>query len=350
LHATLALASVLACTKTGIGPASAGNGPLPPATEMATFDGKPITYADVVADKEVGSQFKQAESKALQDLYEVRKKAADQVVTRRLLEIEAAKAKKPLDEWFQKDFLNSVPEPSDAEVKASFEEHRSQLPPNANYDELKPRIAQFVRQDKARKVLASLVEGLKAKHNAKVTLVPPAVARVEVAAAGPSRGPDTAKVTIVEFSDFQCPYCSRAVPTVDRLMKDYDGKVRLVFRNFPLDMHPLAGKAAEAGACAADQNKFWQMHDRMFGDQNKLTVADLKKTAREIGIDGDRFDKCLDGGEKRQLVDADLKAGTDAGVSGTPAFFVNGVFINGSVPYEDFKQVLDRELDAKAKG
>jgi protein-disulfide isomerase len=133
-------------------------------------------------------------------------------------------------------------------------------------------------------------------------------------------------------------------------MKDYDGKVRLVFRNFPLDMHPLAGKAAEAGACAADQNKFWQMHDRMFGDQNKLTVADLKKTAREIGIDGDRFDKCLDGGEKRQLVDADLKAGTDAGVSGTPAFFVNGVFINGSVPYEDFKQVLDRELDAKAKG
>ena len=350
LHAALALASVLACTRTGFGPGSPGTGPLPPATEMATFDGTPITYADVVADKEVGSQFKQAESKALQDVYEVRKKAVDQVITRRLLEGEAAKAKKPLEEWFQKDFLNSVPEPSEPEVKASFEEHRSQLPPNASYEELKPRIAQFVRQEKARKVLASLVEDLKAKHNAKVTLAPPAVARVEVAATGPSRGPATAKVTIVEFSDFQCPFCSRALPAVERVMKDYDGKVRLVFRNFPLDMHPLAGKAAEAGACAADQNKFWEMHDRMFGDQNKLAVADLKKTARDIGIDGARFDKCLDGGEKRQVVEADLKAGGDAGVSGTPAFFVNGVFINGAVPYEDFKQVLDRELDGKAKG
>lgn len=347
LHAsTLALLALLACSKGGAS-RSAGNGPLPAATEMAVVDGKAISYAEVAAEKDVGTQFKQAESKALQDLYDVRKKAADQVITRRLLAGEAAKSNKQLDDWFQHDFLNSVPEPSDAEVRASFDEHKSQLPPNASFDDFKPRIAQFVKQEKARKVLADLIEQLKVKHGAKVTLPPPELARVEVAATGPSRGPAQAKVTIVEFSDFECPFCSRAIPTVERVMKDYDGKVRLVFRHFPLEMHPQAEKAAEAGACAADQNKFWEMHDRMFKDQSKLNVPDLKKTARDLGMDSARFDKCLDQGEKRALIDADLKAGSEAGVNGTPAFFINGFFINGAVPYEDFKQALDRELSAK---
>lgn len=346
LHApALALLALLACSKGATG--AAGSGPLPPGTEVARLDGKAVTYAEVVAEKDVGTQFKQAESKALQELYDVRKKGADQLITRRLLSAEAAKANKQLDDWFQHDFLNSVPEPSDAEVKASYEEHKSQLPPNASFEDFKPRVAQFVKQEKARKVLADLIETLKTKHGAKVTLPPPEVARIEVAATGPSRGPAQAKVTIVEFSDFECPFCSRAIPTVEKVMKDYDGKVRLVFRHFPLEMHPKAEKAAEAGACAADQNKFWEMHDRMFKDQSKLNVPDLKKTAHDLGLDSARFDKCLDQGEKRALIDADLKAGSEAGVNGTPAFFINGFFINGAVPYEDFKQALDRELSAK---
>ena len=183
----------------------------------------------------------------------------------------------------------------------------------------------------------------------QITLAQPNLPRVEVAASGPSRGPENAPVTIVEFSDFQCPYCGREYPVVERVMKEYDGKVRLVFRHFPLEFHPFAQKAAEAGACAADQGgeKFWKLHDRMFTNQQKLAVDDLKGYAKELGLDSSRFEKCLDSGEKRALVEADEKAGQEAGVSGTPAFFVNGVFINGAVPYEQFKDAVDRELKRK---
>jgi protein-disulfide isomerase len=346
------VALALSCACTASAPKSvsaaqaeaASGGPLAPATEVATLDGKPVTYGELVAEKDLGLQFKQAESKALADLYDVRKKAADQLLTRKLLTGEAKKVNKELDDWFQHDFLASVPEPTDAEVTAAYDEHKNQLPPGAKLEELKPKIAQFVKQDKARKQLATMLEDLKTKHKAKVTLAAPRLPRVEVAATGPSKGPADAKVTIVEFSDFQCPFCSRAVPTIEKVLKDYDGKVRLVFRHFPLDGHPQAAKAAEAGACAADQGKFWEMHDKMFGNQQKLAVTDLKETAKVLGLDAAKFDKCLDSGEKKAAVQGDQKAGSDAGVSGTPAFFVNGVFINGAVPYEDFKEALDREL------
>jgi protein-disulfide isomerase len=206
---------------------------------------------------------------------------------------------------------------------------------------------QFVKQQKSREQLTAFVDQLKQKHGVQITLAPPNLPRVEVAARGPSRGPDNAAVTIVEFSDFQCPYCGRVTPTVEKLMKDYDGKVRLVFRHFPLSFHPNAAKAAEAGACAADQGKFWQMHDKMFSNQQKLTVDDLKSFAKDIGLDQGKFDKCLDSGEKAQLVSADEKDGEQAGVTGTPAFFINGIFINGAVPYEQFKETVDRELKRK---
>ncbi|HYY53594.1 MAG TPA: thioredoxin domain-containing protein, partial [Myxococcales bacterium] len=163
-------------------------------------------------------------------------------------------------------------------------------------------------------------------------------------AKGPARGPANAPVTIVEFSDFQCPYCGREYPVIERLMKEYDGKVRLVFRQYPLDFHQQAGKAAEASLCAADQGKFWELHDKMFTHQDKLAVTDLKGYAKSLGMDAAKFEKCLDSGEKKTLVDEDLKAGNAAGVSGTPAFFINGIFINGAQPYEQMKQAVDREL------
>ena len=130
-------------------------------------------------------------------------------------------------------------------------------------------------------------------------------------------------------------------------MKEYDGKVRLVFRHYPLDFHPFAQKAAEAGACANDQGKFWELHNKMFENQQKLAVDDLKSYAKSVGVDASKFDKCLDSGEKKTEVNADQKAGTEAGVNGTPAFFINGIFINGAQPYEQIKQTVDRELKKK---
>ena len=240
--------------------------------------------------------------------------------------------------------MTSVPEPSDAEAKAFYEEHKAQVPQGQTFDDLKDRIKQAVRQQKLREGMGKVLDDLKSRHHVQVSLQAPDLPRIDVEAKGPSRGPTNAPVTIVEFSDFQCPYCGREYPVIERLMKEYDGKLRLVFRHYPLDFHPFAQKAAEAGACAQDQGKFWELHDKMFTNQGKLAVADLKGYAKLLGMDAPKFDKCLDSGEKKALVDDDLKAGSAAGVNGTPAFFINGIFVNGAQPYEHMKQAVDREL------
>ncbi|MGC3997122.1 MAG: thioredoxin domain-containing protein [Anaeromyxobacter sp.] len=167
---------------------------------------------------------------------------------------------------------------------------------------------------------------------------------VKVKAEGPSTGPSGAKVTIVEFSDFQCPYCARAEPVVKQVLQEYKDKVRLVYRDFPLPMHSLAQKASEAAYCAEDQGKYWEMHAKLFAVNGDLAVDRLKAYARELSLDGDKFDKCLDGGDKAKVVQAHVDAGEEIGVSGTPAFVINGRFFSGALPLEQFKKVIDEEL------
>jgi protein-disulfide isomerase len=344
VHVLSAVICLAAC-KTG-SPAQQSPLAVSPGEQVAILDGQPVTFGDV--QKEQGGKLTQAELKALTELYETRRGAVEEYVTKRLIDAEAKAKGETLEQWYEKDILAKVPAPSEDEMKKFYEQNKSQMGGQA-YDQIKERIASYLKQQKGREQLTKAVDELKTKHGVQITMPSPVLPRVEVAATGPSRGPDKAPVTIVEFSDFQCPYCGREFPVVERLMKEYDGKVRLVFRHFPLDFHPYAQKAAEAGACAADQGSenFWKLHDKMFGNQQKLAVDDLKSYAKEIGVDSAKFDKCLDSGEKRGLVNADEKAGQQAGVSGTPAFFVNGIFINGAVPYEQFKETVDRELNKK---
>lgn len=345
LTASMALVLAAGACKTG---SQAQQSPLSvrASEQVAVVDGKPVTYGEV--EKEQGGKLVQAEIKALTELYDVRRTAVEQYVSKRLLEDEAKAKGQTLEQWFDKELLGMVAAPTDQEMKKFYEQNKPQMG-GQSYDQIKDRIATYLKQQKGREQLAKVVDDLKSKHGVQITLAQPNLPRVDVAATGPSRGPENAPVTIVEFSDFQCPYCGREYPVVERLMKEYEGKVRLVFRHFPLEFHPFAQKAAEAGACAADQDgdKFWKLHDRMFTNQQKLAVDDLKGYAKEVGLDSARFDKCLDGAEKRALVEADEKAGQEAGVTGTPAFFVNGVFINGAVPYEQFKDAVDRELKRK---
>jgi protein-disulfide isomerase len=171
-------------------------------------------------------------------------------------------------------------------------------------------------------------------------------ARVEVEADGfPARGPEDAPVTIVEFSDFQCPFCYRLLPSLRQVVEEYGDQVRLVFRQFPLSsLHPAAQKAAEAALCANDQGRFWEMHDAMFENQQALGVDQLKETARSLGLDGAEFDSCLDSGQFAAEVAADLQAGRAAGVTGTPALFINGRFLSGARPFEDIAELVDDEL------
>jgi|SRR3989338_1249037 len=161
------------------------------------------------------------------------------------------------------------------------------------------------------------------------------------------QGDANAPVTIVEFSDFQCPYCGRnfeqTYPQIKKLYID-TGKVKYVMRDFPLNVHPEAQKAAEAAGCAEEQGKFWEMHDKLFSNQQDLSVANEKTWAQEIGLDTKKFGECLDSGKRAAEVQKDIQDGQAYGVSGTPAFFINGVPLVGAQPFAAFQQVIEQEL------
>jgi len=169
----------------------------------------------------------------------------------------------------------------------------------------------------------------------------------------PSKGdPRTAPVVIVGFSEFQCPFCARVLPTLDKIQETYGDQVAIVFRHYPLPMHKESYKAAEAGQCANDQGRFWEMHDLLFQKfQNQgrgaLQVKQLKGYAAQIGLNQTTFDHCLDSGEHAATVEADTKAGKAAGVSGVPTFFVNGQSLKGAQPFHNFANVIDAALKAE---
>ncbi len=158
-------------------------------------------------------------------------------------------------------------------------------------------------------------------------------------------GDKNAKVTLIEFSDFQCSFCARHNPTLDKILSDYQGKVRLVFRHFPLtNIHPYAAKAAEASECANDQGKFWEMHDKLFANQDKLTVADLKQYAKDLGLNQSKFDGCLDSGKYTDQINKQSAEAQAAGITGTPGTFVGSELVKGAYPYETFKTLIDAQL------
>ena len=162
----------------------------------------------------------------------------------------------------------------------------------------------------------------------------------------PAWGPEDAPVTIIEFSDFQCPFCSRFfAQTYPQIKQEYEGEVRFVYRDFPLtSIHENAQKAGEAGECADDQGKFWDYHDILFNNASALDVTSLKGYASQLGLDSGAFDQCLDSGKYTEEVQKDYQEGITYGVTGTPAFFINGVSIIGAQPYANFKAVIDAAL------
>ena len=161
----------------------------------------------------------------------------------------------------------------------------------------------------------------------------------------PSVGPSDAPITLVEFSDFECPFCSQFVATLEEVKKKYGDQVRLVFRQFPLSIHANAPKAAEASLCAEDQDKFWPMHDLLFEEQSRLDVAALKEKAGRLALNRTEFDHCLDSGKHAEQVKKDMRAGGMVGVTGTPALFVNGIPApSGALPYEAVSAFIEDEL------
>jgi protein-disulfide isomerase len=312
----------------------------PAAGTVAIVDGKPITSADLEAL--AGSQLAQIRSQE----YQIKKRALDELIARKLAEKEAAARGISTDELMRTEIEAKVPAITEAEQKAFYEQNKARMGNTAEADALK-QIEAYLRQQKVRERQVAFVNDLKAKTPVRVMLEPPRTL-VATGADDPVKGAATAPVTIVEFSDFQCPFCSRVNPTLKQVEDKYGDKVRVVFRNFPLlQIHPFASKAAEAASCAADQGKFWEMHDKLFANQQKLAVDDLKAHATELGLKADVFNQCLDSGKKEAEWKKDMDEGASYGLTGTPAFFINGRLISGAQPLEAFTAIIDEELEMK---
>jgi protein-disulfide isomerase len=332
----LVLAAAWAVPSAAVAAAPPAPAPAAGPDVVAVIGGEPFTAREL--EEIAGARLFQLRSQQ----YQAQRQILDDAIAMRLLEREARERKVTVDELVKQEVTAKVTPVTEAEQKAFYEENKPRFGPMTEAEAMK-RIEAGLGQQRAAQRRAEFVETLRAKAGVRVLLDPP---RLAVDMAGdPSKGPADAPVTIVEFSDFQCPYCSRAIDTLKKVEENYAGKIRLVYRDYPLvQIHPNAARAAEAAACANDQGKFWPMHDRLFAHQDKLEAADLKKNAAELGLDTAAFDQCLDSGRHAEGWRKDSADAERYGVSSTPAFFINGRLIVGAQPYEAFAQVIDDEL------
>jgi len=265
----------------------------------------------------------------------------EQLIGARLVALEAEARKLTDADLLQSEVFGKIVEPSAQETNAYYEANKGQMKETA--ETAVPKIRQTLISQRRQKIYKEFIAQLKAKYNVKVLLPP---VRMAIDAEGyPARGPATAPVTIVLFSDFECPYCQSVANTLAQAREEYGDKVRLVFRQFPLtQIHPNAMKAAEASLCAADQGKFWEMHDEMFKGGERLVPAELSRRAKAIGLDPAVFDTCLSSGKHQDRIKTEVEAARAVGVSSTPTMFINGRPIRGAIPYADMSKFIQEDL------
>lgn len=270
---------------------------------------------------------------------QLREKGLEEAIARRVLE-DAAKARGVTPEALLQTEVEANVAVTEAEVRGFYEANKGQLGGMPEADAL-ARVEAGLRQQKARGATQAFLAELRKKAGVTVLLEPQ---RTPISTVGPFRGPADAPVTIVEFSDFQCPFCERVQPALRQVFDTYKDKVRLVYRDFPLEMHADAGRAAAAATCAGEQGKFWEMHEKIFTNQLALAASRLTQYAGEIGVDAGRFETCMADPRHQAVLEASMDEAKKAGVRGTPAFFINGRMVVGAQPFEAFARVIDDEL------
>ena len=328
----LCLPLFLALAKAGFGQAAPQTSSAGP---VATVGGQAISEEELLDT--LGPQ--QSMQLRTQE-YEAKSKALESLIRLKVVQAEAKKRGISAEKLIEQEVESKVPDPTDDEVQAYF---WGQNPAGATFDEVKDQYRASLKQLKLKKARQVYADSLRAKSDVAVLLRPPSVN----VAYDPSRvkGDPKAPITIVEFSDFQCPFCKKSESTLHELLTKYSGQVKLAYLDFPLrDIHPMAQSAAEAARCAGEQGKFWEYHDSLYADQSKLDGADLLSRARSLKLDAKSFQSCLDSGKFKSKIDADLEQGRKVGVAGTPGFFVNGVFLSGALPPADFEKIIDNEL------
>jgi len=311
---------------------------LPQATQgevLATVSGYEITRQEV--EEVAPDQFIQAN----QQLFDLTQRALEQAIDTKLIDLEAEKEGLDPDALVAREVLSKLPAPSGQQIDSIYNLYREQLN-DAPLDSVAPQIVDFLNRQQRGAALQVYLAQLRAQYEVRNLLEP---ARIQVEAIGPSKGPEDAPITLVEFSDFECPFCVRVLPTLDQVREQYGDQVRIVYRQFPLNaIHPNAQLAAEASLCADAQGKFWEMHDAIFETRGKVGADGLKTMAAGLGLDSEVFDACLDSREFRSRVEEDIKAGRQAGVTGTPALFINGRFLSGAQPFSVVSRLIDDEL------
>jgi len=303
----------------------------------------PAVVAEVGGVKVTMAELEKEESAKLlaahYTYYQAETKALEELVDKRLIEQKAKSEHLTVDQLMDRDIKSKVTDPTEDQMKVYYEGLETEQP----YEQVRQKILDKIRELRTNKVKAEYIRELRAHTTVYIALAPP---KAEVETAGSmTLGSNSAQVTLVEFADYECPYCQKVAADLKKIKDDFGDKVSLTYKDFPLPMHSRAEKAAEAARCANKQNRFWEFHDEIFHSK-ELDLDQLKAQARALNLDVAQFDKCLDTGETASAVEKDRKEGTRLGINGTPAFFVNGHYLSGALDYAALRKVVEQQMSA----
>jgi len=312
------------------------------AAAAASVGDRVFTTAEVDARWNADAPAQHAQ--VAQALYDARRAALDLLIDEYLLD-RAAKARSLTRAAFELEATTRLMRPvTEQEIAEAYAQIGKEIGSRTR-QEAAPFLRQLLENERRTAARAELLVTLRKSEPAlRINLDPPR-RTVDVGPDDPAEGPATAPVTIVEFADFQCPFCGQLAPTLRRIREQYGDRVRLVWKDFPLtQLHPRASQAAEAARCASDQGRFWEYHDRLFTNQRALETSALKQYAKDVGAETARFAACLDSGKYAEAVRLASNAAATLGLTSTPTTFVNGRMVSGAKPYATFAAVIDDEL------
>jgi len=300
-----------------------------------------VVAGETITMEELNDAAKDRLARIDTEIYRTKRKVLDDLIEEKLVAAAAQRENMSVEEYVAKEVGSKAEKPTEEEVRALYDTRKGAI--NKPFEEVRGQIEAFLVMNRAAHAQTELMAKLREGAEVRVELSPP---RVEIAIGDvPTIGEEDAEVTLIEFSDYQCPFCKRARPTIWRLVDEYKGKLKYVFLDFPLSFHRDAKKAHEAARCAGDQGKYYEYNRKVFENQAKMGVGDLKKYAKQLNLDMDQFNNCLDSSKYASAVEEMMAKGARAGVSGTPAFFINGIMLSGAQPYEAFKEIIDAELE-----
>ncbi len=315
--------------------AGEGNSVSAPGRATIDIDGVQFSLSDLQRNNP-GGLFQ-----ARNALYEAERKAADEFINEYLLDREARKEDLTVETLLELRVYSALKDPPEEALHVYYEG----VDTKESYEAVRGKIVEAIREKRKAKAKAAFVQSLRSKAAVSVRLAPP---RAELSTNGAfSRGASAPVVTLVEYADYECPYCQQIQPTVAKLEAEYKDKIAFTYKDVPLPMHANAQKASEAAHCAGVQGKYWQYHDLLF-ERKQYDITRLKEYARSLQLDGQAFDRCLDSGAQADVIKKFVSEAQALGLPGTPGFFVNGRFISGAVDYQMLREIVEQEIDAAA--